>query len=334
MSMHVAITGGTGFVGSHAVAAILDEGHDVRLLVRSPEKVAPAMQLQGIDPDAVDVAVADLRDPDAIAEGLEGCDAVVHAASVFTFDPARWDEMRDVNLAGMQTVIDAGIAAGLDPIVHVSSYVALVRDGELRHGVGPDEPPGDAPYGYCATKAAQERAARRYQEDGHPVVIVHPGGVWGPRDPYLGESHQFAQDAVKGRYGFAPGGEVAICDVRDVARVLAACLQPGRGPRRYSAVGTFVPFTEIVTTTTAAAGKQRRSVAIPDAVGRAMQHSIAALNRRGVSAGMPAADAMWLSRHTPEPDNSRTESDLGVTMRPPAETIQDQVSWMQEVGRL
>lgn len=332
--MHVAVTGGTGFVGSHAVAAILEDGHEVRLLVRSPEKVASAMRLQGIEPDAVDVAVADLRDRDAIAEGVVGCDAVVHAASVFTFDPARWDEMRDVNLAGMQAVLEAGIAAGLDPIVHVSSYVALVRDGELDHGVGPDEPPGDAPYGYCATKAAQESAARRYQEDGHPVVIVHPGGVWGPRDPYLGESQQLAREMVRGRLGLAPGGGIPICDVRDVAQVLAACLEPGRGPRRYSVAGTFVPFTEIVRTTTAAAGRRRRSLAVPDPVARVMQHGLAALNQRGVRAGLPTADALWLSRHSPDPDNRRTESDLGVTLRPPAETIRDQVAWMQEVGRL
>lgn len=332
--MHVAVTGGTGFVGSHAVAAILDEGHDVRLLVRSPEKVAPAMQLHGIDPDVVGVAVAELRDPGAIAEGLEGCDAVVHAASVYTFDPARWDEMRDVNLAGMQAVIEAGIAAGLDPIVHVSSVVALVRDGELRHGVGPDEPPGDAPYGYPATKAAQERVARRYQEDGHPVVIVHPGGVWGPRDPYLGESQLFAQEMVAGRAGVMVGGGLPVCDVRDVAQVLAACLEPGRGPRRYSAAGTLVPYTELVGMTTAAAGKQRGSVALPNAVARVMQQGVATLNQRGVRAGLPTADQVWLGRHTLDPDNSRTESELGVTLRPLAETIRDQVSWMQTVGRL
>ncbi len=333
--MLAAVTGGTGFVGSHAVKAILDRGHQVRLLVRSPEKVDAAMRLQGIEPDEVDVAVADLRDAAAIAEGVVGCDAVVHAASVYTFDPTRWEEMAEVNLAGMEAVIEAGIASGLDPIVHVSSFVALLRDGELEHGVGPDESPGDAPYGYSASKAAQERAARRHQDDGHPVVIVHPGGVWGPRDPYLGESQQLAKSAARGLLAMVPPGGLALCDVRDVAQVLAAVLERGRGPRRYSAVGSYTPFTDIVRTASAAAGKQRRSVAIPDVAARAMQQGLAALNRRGVGRSLPAtADGIWLSRHRPIPDNARTQSDLDVTFRPPTETIHDQVRWMREVGRL
>jgi dihydroflavonol-4-reductase len=333
--MLVAVTGGTGFVGSHAVKAILDRGHQVRLLVRSPEKVDAAMRLQGIEPDAVDVAVADMRDAAAIADGVDGCDAVVHAASVFTFDPTRWKEMAEVNLAGMEAVIEAGIAVGLDPIVHVSSFVALLRDGELRHGVGPDEPPGDAPYGYCASKAAQERAARRHQLDGHPVVIVHPGGVWGPRDPYLGESQQLAKNAAKGLLAMVPPGGLMVCDVRDVAQVLAAVLESGRGPRRYSAVGSYMPITDIVKTASAAAGKQRRSVVIPDGVARAMQQGLAALNRRGLGRRLPArAEGIWLIRQRPIPDNTRTQSDLDVTFRPPTETIHDQVRWMREVGRI
>ena len=333
--MLVAVTGGTGFVGSHAVEAILERGHQVRLLVRSPEKVDAAMRLQGIEPDEVDVAVADLRDAAAIAAGMSGCDAVVHAASVYTFDPTRWEEMAAVNLAGMEAVIEAGIAAGLDPIVHVSSFVALVRDGERGHGVGPDEPPGDAPYGYSASKAAQERAARRHQLDGHPVVIVHPGAVWGPRDPYLGESQQVARNAAKGLLPMVPPGGLMVCDVRDVAQVLAAVLDSGRGPRRYSAVGTYMPFADVVKTTSAAAGKQRRSVAIPDGAARAMQQGLAALNRRGFGRRLPAtADAIWITRQRPIPDNTRTQSDLGVTFRPPTETIHDQVRWMREVGRL
>lgn len=333
--MLVAVTGGTGFVGSHAVKAILDRGHQVRLLVRSPEKVDAAMRLQGIEPDEVDVAVADLRDAVAIADGMDGCDAVVHAASVYTFDPTRWEEMAEVNLAGMEAVIEAGIASGLDPIVHVSSYVALLRDGELEHGVGPDESPGDAPYAYSGSKAAQEHAARRHQHDGHPVVIVHPGAVWGPRDPYLGESQQIAKNAAKGLLAMVAPKGAPLCDVRDVAQVLAAVLERGRGPRRYSAVGSYMPMTEIVKSASAAAGKQRRSVAIPDRAARAMQHSLAALNRRGVGRSLLAtADEIWLSRHRPIPDNSRTESDLGVTFRPPTETIHDQVRWMREVGPL
>jgi nucleoside-diphosphate-sugar epimerase len=126
-----------------------------------------------------------------------------------------------------------------------------------------------------------------------------------------------------------------ICDVRDVAQVLAAVLGSGRGSRRYSAVGSYMPFTDIVKTASVAAGKPRRSVAIPDGAARAMQRGLAALNRRGFGRSLPAtADGRGITRQRPIPDNTRTQSGLDVTFRPPTETIHDQVRWMREVVRL
>lgn len=328
------MTGGTGFVGSHTVAAVHDRGHDVRMLVRSPDRVAPALAPHGLDADHVEVVEADLTDDDAIATGLDGCDAVIHVASVFSFDPARSAEMARSNLAGMRVVVDAAIAHDLDPIVHVSSYAALLQDGSMEHGVGPDAPVGDSPYPYCRSKADQERVAREYQDAGRPVVIVHPGAVWGPHDPYDGESVRAARSAARGRLVVAPGGGIPIADVRDVAATLAATLEAGRGPRRYSAVGTFVPMTWTASTVSASAGRRLPSFALPDGAARGMERALATLNRRGRGAALPTAEQLWMARHTVVPDNSGTETELGVRFRPPAETIRDQVAWMREAGRL
>jgi nucleoside-diphosphate-sugar epimerase len=58
--VRVLVTGGTGYVGSHTAAASFAAGHDVRLLARHPESVAPALLPVGVDPTRVDVAVGDL----------------------------------------------------------------------------------------------------------------------------------------------------------------------------------------------------------------------------------------------------------------------------------
>jgi len=70
--MRVLVTGGSGFVGSHSVKALVEHGHDVRLLVRSPGKA----------PGDVAHVVGDVTDRDAVHRALEGCDAVLHAANV------------------------------------------------------------------------------------------------------------------------------------------------------------------------------------------------------------------------------------------------------------
>jgi uncharacterized protein YbjT (DUF2867 family) len=83
--VRVLVTGGTGFVGGHSVAALLRAGHEVRLLVRDPARVEGA--LDPLEASVSDVAVGDMTDPEAVGRAVKGCDAVVHAAALFTFDP-------------------------------------------------------------------------------------------------------------------------------------------------------------------------------------------------------------------------------------------------------
>lgn len=118
------VTGGTGFVGSHAVMALHRAGHDVRLLVRRPQQVPVTFGPHGWAPD--DVVLGDVRDRSAVARALHGVDAVVHAAAVFSFDPRRADEMARTNEAATETVLTAAVDRGLAPVVHVSSVVVLI----------------------------------------------------------------------------------------------------------------------------------------------------------------------------------------------------------------
>jgi uncharacterized protein YbjT (DUF2867 family) len=104
----------------------------------------------------------------------------------------------------------------------------------------PDSPAGHPPGPYLRSKTDAERVARRYQQAGAPVVITYPGGVYGPHDPYLGDGLRQLRNILKGRYPLVPSGGLPIVDVRDVAAVHAAVLEPGRGPRRYLAGGTFL----------------------------------------------------------------------------------------------
>src|SRR5688572_27663593 len=93
----VAVTGGTGFLGSHSVAALLRAGHRVRLLVRREAAVEPALRPLGVDPGAVDVVVGDVTDERSVRQAVDGADSVLHAASVFSFDARDRDKMRTVN---------------------------------------------------------------------------------------------------------------------------------------------------------------------------------------------------------------------------------------------
>jgi nucleoside-diphosphate-sugar epimerase len=117
--MRVLITGGTGFVGSHIVAAAVGAGHDVKLLVRRPERVQAALAPLGVD--EVDSVAGDVLDAASVQAAVEGCDALINAAAVFSLDPGEAEKMLATNTRATEIVLEAAIGAGLDPIVHVSS---------------------------------------------------------------------------------------------------------------------------------------------------------------------------------------------------------------------
>ena len=125
--MRVLVTGGTGFVGAHTVRALVDGGHDVRMVVRRPEQVPVSLGLVGVDPAAVEVRTDAITDRDAMGSAAGGCDAVVHAAAVYSWDPRKADEMERTNAAATQAVLTGAVDAGVARIVHVSSTVALSR---------------------------------------------------------------------------------------------------------------------------------------------------------------------------------------------------------------
>ena len=73
--MKVLITGGTGFVGSHTVGAVAAAGHWVKLFVRDPDRIGPALKPHGLSPGDCEHTVGDVNDTAAINRALDGCEA-------------------------------------------------------------------------------------------------------------------------------------------------------------------------------------------------------------------------------------------------------------------
>src|SRR3954447_21734176 len=154
--MRVAVTGGTGYVGAFTVQALVDAGHQPRLLVRSRDKLAATVGALGVDLASLDVVDGDMTDAQSVARLVDGCDAAVHGAAVVAA-LNRGDAQRtiDVNVGGTRTVLEAALAAGCDPVVHVSSVAAVFRPAaplitaELPPAVDADSP-------YTRSKALAE----------------------------------------------------------------------------------------------------------------------------------------------------------------------------------
>ncbi len=318
----IAVTGGTGYLGAHTVAALLAEGHSVRLLVHPSEDVAAVLALFPAGADRIETLTGDIRDKQVIADLLDGCDALLHAAGVVGTDDRREALMWEVNVEATGRILAEATKLGLDPIVHVASYSALFPCPDPV--ITPDSPTAPGRSAYGRTKSTADRIARALQAAGAPVVITYPSSVVGPA---LGPQAGITADgwSVMLRSGFAPSveGGMQMVDVRDVAAVHAAIMEPGRGPRRYLAGGHLLTFDEIVDLLEQAGGKRIRRIPLSPGMFRGIGRMSDLISRlTPISAGL-SYEAAWLLTAATPTDDSRTIAELGVRWRPIRESIFD-----------
>ncbi|MBC8099723.1 MAG: NAD-dependent epimerase/dehydratase family protein, partial [Armatimonadetes bacterium] len=167
--MKAFVTGGTGFVGSHLVQALVAAGHDVRVLHRANSKLSA---LAGIPYEA---AIGDILDADALRSACEGCDWVFHAAAIADYWRADQARMFEANVEGTRLILQAAQAAGVARVMFTSSAAAvgLRRNGALSDEAAPfNLPPRQFPYGY--SKALAERVVVEAVLAGQDVVTLNP----------------------------------------------------------------------------------------------------------------------------------------------------------------
>ncbi|MGE2688560.1 NAD-dependent epimerase/dehydratase family protein [Mycolicibacterium pulveris] len=329
--MRVLLTGGTGFVGAWTAKAVAEAGHQVRFLVRDPARLETSAAKIGVATD--DYAVGDIADADSTAAAMDGCDAVIHSAAMVSIDPRQADVMLRTNLGGARNVLGVAAERGLDPIVHVSSFTALFRPG--CHTLHADLPVAGGSDGYGKSKAEVEKYARGLQEAGAPVAITYPGMVLGPpAGNQFGEAAQGVQAAVQMRGVPGRGAAWTVVDVRDLAALHAALLEPGKGPRRYMAGGHRVDIAELAAMIGRAAGASIRVYPLPDVLLRNVGRVVDVVGPYLPFDAPVTGAAMQYYTQMPSCDDSPSELELGVTYRDPQETLADTVSGLRQVGRI
>ena len=329
--MLVLVTGGTGFVGSHAVAALVGAGHNVRVMARSPGRVEPALAPLGVGD--VETVNGDVTDAASVERALAGCDAVLHAASVFSFDARRADEMREVNVRCSEIVLDAAHRLGLDPIVFVSSELALLPPsaGAI---LTAESPVGQTGWSYCRSKADSELVARRYQSLGAPVVSLLPAALWGPHDPHLGEGATMAANILRNRYPIVMRGGMHIADVRDVAAAVAAVMYPGHGPRSYMVAGEYITLPDLIRTLGELSGRRIRFATFPRWFLGLFGRGADVVQRRLTTRLPWQGEGIWVMNCVARCDDSMARSELALEPIPLRVTLADTVRWLVEDGHI
>ena len=326
--VRILITGGTGFIGYHTAIALMDAGHEVRLLVRSEEK------LRRLFGDAVgDFVLGDVTDADSVARALDGCDGVVHTAAMVSVDRKDTDIVMATNVGGTKLVIGGAAERGLENIVHVSSVTALYDpDAPFLNEYSP---PGNATTPYGRSKVECELFVRDLQEQGVPIHITYPASVIGPEDPGLTEPHQGIITYLRSTAPVPPSGNQWV-DVRDIALAHQRLLERDLAPGRYPLGGHFLPWTQLVDLLYQLTGRRSRKLPVPAKLLLGAGRAIDWLNRvRGKSLDIPVThEAMVYATHWVRMDSSKAKADLGLEFRPLADTMTETLRWLYGAGHI
>jgi dihydroflavonol-4-reductase len=263
------VTGATGKVGHAVAAALLERGHEVRALVRDPERAA------GVLPEGAEPVKGDVIRPSSLGPAMEGCELVFNAMGI----PEQWvtDErlFENVNALGTRSVVEAAARAGVRRVVHTSTIdVFHAEPGtEFDESQVADYPKGTA---YERSKQrAEELALAAVTGTDTELVIVNPAAVYGPGPGAEATSLEqgLIRPVIEGRRAqvpLLPPGGMGLVHSPGLARGQLLAAERGAPGERYILCDGHMSLREIAEAAVRMAGRGGVPPVLPAPAARAL----------------------------------------------------------------
>ncbi len=326
--MRVLVTGGTGFVGSKLVAALLERGNTVRVLHR------PSSSLQALERLPVEHCLGDILDEAAVSQAIAGCDVVFHVAGLASYWRSSRSQVYRTNVDGTRVVMQACVRARVPRVVHTSSVAAI---GIRSDGLPADEmTPFDAlsaTFAYADSKHRSEAEVQRAVAQGLDAVVVNPGVVIGAGDQNL-ISGSIITEFYRGHVPAVPPGGMCIADVDAVVQGHMAAAERGRPGERYILGGDNLSHREIMAILGEVLGRRPPALTLPGWVLGPAACVVDAFNRLNPRPPIVNGDQIRLGAIGFYFDSSKAIRELGYSLMSSRGAIEKAYHWYASHGYL
>jgi dihydroflavonol-4-reductase len=325
------VTGGTGFVGTHVVRALLAEGRQVRCLVR------PNSRRDNLAGLGVELVEGDLTDAASLARALDGSgagiDTLYHVAADYRLWAKDADELYRANVGGTNLLLEAASRAGVRRIVYTSSVAALglTDDGTPAN----EETPvvrGRIVGHYKRSKYDAERVALEWARRGLPVVIVNPSTPVGERDIKPTPTGQMIVDFLNRKMPAYVDTGLNLIDARDVARGHLLAAERGRVGERYILGNRDLTLKEILDLLSRLSGLPAPTVRLPHAVPLVFGAVSSAAARVTGRPPRVSLDSVRMSMHHMFFDAGKAVRELGLPQTPVEQPLARAIEWFRANG--
>jgi dihydroflavonol-4-reductase len=322
------LTGATGFVGSHVARALVAQGADLRLLVRSGSDLRNIQELQA------ERVVGDLRDAASLKKAVAGCEVVFHVAADYRLWVRDPEQMYRSNVDGTKAILEAARENKVRRVVYTSS-VATMGFQSNGHLANEDSPVFLANMigPYKRSKFMAEEIAIQAGRSGMDVVVVNPTTPVGERDLKPTPTGRIVVDFLKKKFPAYVDTGLNLVDVAECARGHIAALEKGKTGQRYILGGENLTLKQILDKLAAITGLPSPKIRVPYAVALATgvvdQVFTGYIRRREPRATI---DAVRMGRKKMFVSSGKAERDLGWRTLPVDGGLRRAVEWFQANG--
>ena len=324
--MKTLVTGSTGFLGSSVLRELINDGREVKALIR---KGTSKKNITGLD---IEIAYGDLRDIESIRSALNGCDILYHVAAYYSL----WDRDKqlshEINVKGTRNILRAAKEKNLNKIIYTSTVGCI--------GINEDTTPATEntffnkntlSNDYKKSKYQAEQVALEFARGGLPVVIVNPSTPIGPRDIKPTPTGKIILDFMNREMPAYLDTGLNLIDVKDCARGHILAELKGISGERYILGNQNMTLLEILTTLEKITGLKAPRIKMPYwvALSAGWACEMVANHLTGKPPAIPLA-GVKMAKYFMYFDSSKAINKLGLAQNSVENALRQSVDWFKE----